>query len=134
MGNKVKHLELIQGIITRMSSNSFKLKGWAVTLIAGIFALSAKDSKYIFFLISYVPLILFWILDTYYVQLERKYRNLYDKVRQLEEKDIDFSMKITKDLLTEKTTYFKCFFSISEIIFYLPTAILVFGIIYLISK
>lgn len=32
MDNKLKHLELIQGVINRMASNSFKLKGWAVTL------------------------------------------------------------------------------------------------------
>ena len=38
---KLKHLEFIQGIITRMANNSFMLKGWAVTLVAGIFALSS---------------------------------------------------------------------------------------------
>lgn len=134
MENKVKHLEMINGIINRLGSDSFKLKGWSVTLAAGIFALSSKDSKYVFFLVVYVPLIVFWILDTYYLQLERKYRNLYDKVRQLEEKDIDFSMNLTKDLFTEKTRFFRCFFSVSEIIFYLPTAALVWGIIYLMSK
>ena len=40
MENKIKHLEIIQGIINRMAGNSFALKGWAVTLIAGIFALA----------------------------------------------------------------------------------------------
>ena len=38
MDNKIKHLELIQGIINRMAGNSFMLKGWAVTLVAGIFS------------------------------------------------------------------------------------------------
>ena len=45
MENKLKHLEMIQGIINRMASNSFALKGWSVTLVAGIFALSSKDAK-----------------------------------------------------------------------------------------
>ena len=31
---KIRHLEMIQAVITRMASNSFMLKGWAVTLIA----------------------------------------------------------------------------------------------------
>ena len=44
MDNKVNHLEMIQGVISRMASNSFALKGWAVTLVAGIFALSSKDA------------------------------------------------------------------------------------------
>ncbi|WP_251861423.1 hypothetical protein [Clostridium sp. Marseille-Q2269] len=125
MDKKIKHLEMIQEIIKRMASNSFLLKGWSITLVAGIFALSAKDSNQKFFLITYIPLIVFWILDTYYLQQERKYRNLYDKVRSLEEDKIDFSMKITDDLLSDKTMYAKCFLSISECVFYLPTVILV---------
>ena len=38
MDKKLKHLEMVQGVINRMASNSFMLKGWAVTLVAGIFA------------------------------------------------------------------------------------------------
>jgi len=34
MKNKRKHLELIQGIINRMASNLFFLRGWTITLIA----------------------------------------------------------------------------------------------------
>lgn len=41
---KVPHLEMIQGVINRMARNSFALKGWAVTLVAGIFALSSKNT------------------------------------------------------------------------------------------
>ena len=43
MDNKVKHLEMIQGIVNRMSINSFLLKGWSVVLVSGLFALAAKD-------------------------------------------------------------------------------------------
>ena len=39
-----KHLEFVQSTISRMASNSFLLKGWSVTLAAGLFALSAKDN------------------------------------------------------------------------------------------
>jgi hypothetical protein len=42
---KLKHLEFIQGVISRMASNLFLLKGWTITLIAALFALAAKDSK-----------------------------------------------------------------------------------------
>lgn len=125
MDNQIRHLEMIQAVINRMASNSFVLKGWAVTLVAGIFALSSKNSQYIFFLVTYIPLIVFWFLDTYYLQLENKYRNLYDKVRCLGDDKIDFSMKITEDLLSQKTAYYKCFFSAIEFWFYFPTAILV---------
>ena len=54
MENKRHHLDIIQSAIQRMASNSFALKGWAVTLVAGIFALSSKDADKMYFLITYV--------------------------------------------------------------------------------
>lgn len=39
MEKKLTHLEMIQAVITRMAGNSFARKGWAVTLVAGLFAL-----------------------------------------------------------------------------------------------
>jgi hypothetical protein len=41
MERKLKHLELIQGVINRMAHCSFLLKGWSVILISGLFALGA---------------------------------------------------------------------------------------------
>ena len=59
MENKIRHLELIQGVVNRLSSNSFMLKGWAVTLVAGIFVLAGKDTEKLYFLVAYVPVIIF---------------------------------------------------------------------------
>ncbi|WP_180230851.1 hypothetical protein [Bacillus cereus] len=36
--NKHKHFEMIQGVITRMGSNSFIIKGWSVTSIGAMYA------------------------------------------------------------------------------------------------
>ena len=80
MDNKVNHLEMIQGVISRMASNSFALKGWAVTLVAGIFALSSKDADKLYFLVAYIPIVVFWGLDAYYLLQERLYRALYNSV------------------------------------------------------
>ena len=41
-GEKMKHLEMILDVVNRMASNSFALKGWAITLVAGIFALQGN--------------------------------------------------------------------------------------------
>lgn len=43
MDNKHKHLELIQGVVNRMSQHSFVLKGWSITLVVAVVALNAKD-------------------------------------------------------------------------------------------
>jgi len=90
--DKVKHLEMIQGVISRMAGNSFLLKGWAVLLVSALFALAAKDTQILFIFLAYFPAFTFWILDGYYLRQERLFRALYDKVRAMSEPDIDFSM------------------------------------------
>jgi hypothetical protein len=129
-GNKLKHLEMIQGIINRMASNSFALKGWAVTLVAGIFALASKDADKKYFLVAYIPVIVFWFLDSYYLLQERLFRSLYGRVRKLPDDKIDFDMNTSKDeLKTEKNTFCSCLFSATEAGFYIPLALVSTGII-----
>jgi len=99
MEDKFKHLELIQGIINRFSTNSFLLKGWSVVLVSALFALSANNSKIEFIYLAYIPSIVFWGLDGYFLSVERLYRKLYDIVRQKDK--IDFSMDIKN--LNEKS-------------------------------
>lgn len=73
MENKIRHMEMIQGIIGRMGSNMFALKGWTVTLIAAIMVLADKDADKTYFLLAYVLIIIFWRLDAYYLLQERCY-------------------------------------------------------------
>ena len=130
---KIRHLEMIQAVITRMASNSFMLKGWAVTLIAGVFVLASRDSNPVYFLIAYIPIVLFWFLDSYYLQLERKFRVLYDDIGGRKEPDLTFSMKIPKSCQADKTLYYQCFVSPTELWFYFPTALLVAVVVILSS-
>lgn len=130
MEKKMKHLEMIQGVINRMASNSFLLKGWAVTLVAGIFALSSKDADKLYFLIAYIPILVFWGLDAYYLFQERLYRKLYDKICLLQEQSVDFSMDASvPELRNEKYSFWNSVFSKTELGFYLPLAFLSAGII-----
>ena len=126
----MKHLEMIQGVINRMASNSFLLKGWAVTLVAGIFALSSKDADKLYFLIAYIPILVFWGLDAYYLLQERLYRKLYDKICLLQEQSVDFSMDASvPESNNEKYSFWNCVFSKTELGFYLPLSFLSAGII-----
>ncbi len=99
MENKRKHLEMIQSVINRLAQSSFLLKGWSVVLVSALFALAAGNSKPQFFYLPCFPVIAFWILDGYFLQQECLFRALYDHVRTLEEKDINFSMdtSVVKD-------------------------------------
>ena len=130
MENKIRHLEMIQGIINRMAGNSFALKGWAVTLVAGIFVLAGKDTDKLYFLVAYIPVVVFWWLDAYYLLQERLYRSLYEKVRNIDEKDIDFSLKATAtEFDSNKNCFCSCLFSKTILGFYAPLAIVCTGII-----
>lgn len=92
MENKIRHLEMIQAVITRLSSNSFLIKGWTVALLAGLFALAAKDANQHFTAVAYFPLLAFWFLDAYFLRAEWRYRGLFNHVRKLEDANIDFLM------------------------------------------
>jgi len=92
MEQKQKHLEFIQAVISRLAHNSFLLKGWAVTLAAALFAVSESNSNPALFLFAYIPVIVFWGLDGYYLWQEKLFRELHNHVRALGETEIDFSM------------------------------------------
>jgi hypothetical protein len=117
MDTKLKHLEFIQTVISRMASNSFLLRGWSVTLAAALFALSAKDTNPKLLAIAYYPILVFWILDGYFLSQERLFRALYDKVRKLPESEIDFSMD-TREFYRGRTTWARSALSRTVLIFY----------------
>jgi hypothetical protein len=101
---KTKHLEFIQNIITRMNTNSFMIKGWSVTLISALFALAADKANLKFVLVAYIPAIMFWALDGFFLSQERQYRGLYKKVSAIEdEKQLDFSLDAREFNKDEKT-------------------------------
>jgi hypothetical protein len=75
-----KHLEFIEGIISRLAGNSFQLKGWTVALAtAAVGFAAAKDSRPTLAVLAVVPALAFWFLDAYYLALETLYRDLYDR-------------------------------------------------------
>lgn len=96
MESKLKHLELIQGVINRMAGNSFLLKGWSVTLTSALFALAAKGANPFFVYLAYFPCATFWALDGYFLRQERLYRELYKEVAGRQPNEIDFSMNTAK--------------------------------------
>jgi hypothetical protein len=89
---KLKHLEFIQSVINRMATTSFVLKGWAITIIGGLLALTFKETNRQYLYISAVVLLMFWLLDAIYLAQERRFVGLYDKVRTLKDEEVDFSM------------------------------------------
>ena len=73
-----KHLEIIQGVISRMAENSRSCKVWCVTLVAAALVLVARTGKADHALIALVPTALFYVLDAYYLMLEKRFRKSYN--------------------------------------------------------
>ena len=113
--NKIKHLEFIQSTITRMNQNSFQIKGWMITLVSALLALYASSEKVVYILIAIVPAVVFWFLDAYYLQQERRFRGVYNDVAGLSPDDSrinvrEFEMPIQK-YQCGKYCYFNVLFS-----------------------
>jgi len=134
MENKRKHLEFIQGVINRMAGNLFFLRGWTITLIAALLALFVKgtNSNYIIYFLLVLVLV-FWILDGYFLSQERLFRALYNHVRKLDEKEIDFSMNTSEHKKDKKNTWVYAMFSSTLLVFYLPLVGVALLIVYLIN-
>jgi hypothetical protein len=124
--SKIEHLKFIQGVIARMSSNSFLLKGWTVTLVAALFAFAAKEADRTFVVIAWLPLAVFAGLDAYYLWHERMFRRLHTKVAGTGENAIDFSMSISDYKALD--TWRGALVSKTVLWFYVPVAMILAGL------
>lgn len=76
----LEYFKIIQNTILRMAQNSFLIKAWSITLIAGISVLTLSVINSLIYIILIGVVIIFWTLDTYYLRLERLYRFLYEDI------------------------------------------------------
>ena len=118
---KIKYLEFIENVISRMNTNSMQLKTWCVALVTAFTVLSI-ERKFSYGYLLCVPVLILWFLDSKYLRQEREYRKLYDKIKDelngKEEKVDLFGMDI-KSMKEENTCFFNILFSWSECIFYI---------------
>jgi hypothetical protein len=77
---EIKHLEMIQKAIDRMGSNSFQMKSWMLVVATALLGSYANTGNKNFVLLAIFPTVIFWFLDAYYLQQERKFRGIYNDV------------------------------------------------------
>src|SRR5258708_5143824 len=130
--SKLKHLEFVQAVVNRMASNSFLLKGWSVTLVAALFALAAKDANKNYIIVAYLPTLIFWVIDAYFLSQERLFRNLYDDIRKKKEDEIDFSMN-TEQFHSRRNSWASSFFSETLLLFYFSMVGIMLVVMYFIK-
>ena len=124
--DRASYLNLIQGVISRMGGNSAIMKGFAATTIAAMYGMCVAECvEWRYLLIAFIPLGAFVILDVYYLQTERRYRNLYNLVAEKEIPPGLLYLNLRnpyfdkfKSKINQNTGVFKTVFSISIIGFY----------------
>ena len=75
-----KHMDYVQAIIARLATNSFVMKGWALTVSSALLGFSASKGLWALAALAVVPAAAFWFLDTYYLRQERAFRDMYEDV------------------------------------------------------
>jgi len=72
------HLHILQTVIQRMASNSASCKAWCITLVSAILVIVADKRKPSYAFLALIPTLLFLVLDSYYLALERGFRESYN--------------------------------------------------------
>lgn len=127
---QIKYLEMIEKIIERMAHNSLTVKGWtaAITSIVATLVTKSASNGYIFSVALGLLCIdvAFAYMNAFYLQIERKYRKLYEKALMQNSKIKLFDLNIdkinAKNEKDKKLTLMNCIKSKSVWPFYLAIA------------
>ena len=79
MENANIYLQTLQSLISRLNANSFLIKGWSVTLGSAFLGLAITTKSPTSAIFGLGPIFIFWLLDSYYLMIERRYRSLFIK-------------------------------------------------------
>lgn len=121
-------LTSIQDIIKRMASNSLFIKGWSMSLTGVIIAIAKKDytpesiQKIGMLLLIFNAL--FFMMDVYYLRLERKFRNEYNRKIETLATESDIEALTIIDRNKDCTSFFCVATSLSILPFYVVMAII----------
>lgn len=85
------HLAFIQAVVTRMSAASTTTKGWLLPIVMATYGYALTQKADGVALLGIAAVLLFGLIDANYLNQERSFRALYDKVADGEDVP-DFSM------------------------------------------
>lgn len=74
------HINLLQGIITRLANNSASCKTWCLSIVAALLSLAGTTHNPDLVTIALVPVVAFGFIDTMYLAHETAYRDFYTDV------------------------------------------------------
>ncbi len=121
----VQHfISYLEGIINRMASNSANCKNWLLAIFAGCMAMQpSMQSAVDKICLAYPLVILFCLLDSYYLGCEKYFRDMMgDFVKRVRENDNQYREKLYKfenrTIIDDIKSVIAGFFSIATWPFY----------------
>ena len=133
--NDRHYITLLQETINRMAGNSANCKTWLLTLVAAIMTLQLTSDELRDILWVALGLIaLFFVLDSYYLSLERKFIDVEKrfveaaKSKEQDEMTDDIYSFDIKSVTDSYCTLWSAFCSTSTWLFYLPLFLIVLGV------
>lgn len=92
---RIKHLDLIQAVVSRLGGNGFLIKGWSLTVAGVFFGFAVERDEWPLLVASAFLTAVFWALDTYFLRAERLFRELYRRVALMDPSIEPFFMAAT---------------------------------------
>ncbi len=118
---------MIQSVITRMANQSSTIKGWMITVVAALLSIGAASKRSAVIALALYVVAAMGLLDSYYLAIERKYRELYRNAAA--GRTDHWVMDIEKPELRDIASAIK---SPSTAILYSATFVLIVGALFLI--
>jgi hypothetical protein len=79
---RTKHLEMLQAVVARMAAYGATLKNYCITITTAVCGFAVTLQRPAAALVGLVPIVICAVLDARYLQNERRFRALYDQIRQ----------------------------------------------------
>lgn len=79
--SRIKHLDMVQAVVSRLGGNGFVIKGWAVTVAGAFQGFGITRENAWLALAGGLPTCLFWFLDASFLRSERAFRLLFERIR-----------------------------------------------------
>jgi uncharacterized membrane protein len=111
-----------------MALDSAAAKTWCITLVSAILIFIADNDKANYAFIAWVPTVFFFILDGYYLGLERRFRFAYNAfVKKLHEGKLELDdLYVVRPLGNPVESVWSAFTSFSIWPFYLTLFVMVY--------
>jgi hypothetical protein len=98
---RIKNLEMIQAVVTRLSNEGFLVKGWAITVASALFGFAISSESWALALVAIGPTLAFWLLDMTFLRSERLFRALHSHVQRGTGQVGPFFMAATTETFTK---------------------------------